>query len=60
MLEFGFVKFALLHAAVLDWIARNFGSWVVLDLLCLLRVHAVSTSGTSREKQPRAGVWNHT
>ena len=35
---FGFVRFALLLAVVLCWVARCFGSWVLLGLFCLLRV----------------------
>ena len=33
----GFVRFALLLAGVLCWVAR-FGSWVLLGLFCLLCV----------------------
>ena len=35
---FGLVRFALLLADVLCWVDRCFDSWVLLGLLCLLRV----------------------
>ena len=35
---FGFVRFALLLAVVLSWVARCFDSRVLLGLFCLLRV----------------------
>ena len=39
-----FVRFALLLAVVLSWVARCFGSWVLLGLFCLLRVpHRLNT-----------------
>ena len=36
--RFGVVRFALLLAVVLCWVDRHFYSWVLLLLLCLLRV----------------------
>ena len=45
---FGFVRFALLLAVVLCWVARCFGSWVLLGLFCLLRVTQI--------RQHRAGI----
>ena len=35
---FRFVRFALLLVVVLCWVARCFGSWVLLGLFCLLHV----------------------
>ena len=44
---FGFVRFALLLAVVLCWVARCFGSWVLLAFFCLHRVtYATSTTST--------------
>ena len=44
---FGFVRFALLLAVVLCWVDRCFDSWVLLGLLCLLRVTPIATRDDS-------------
>ena len=44
---FGFVRFALLLAVVLCWVDRCFESWVLLGLLCLLRVTPIATRDDS-------------
>ena len=46
----GFVRFALLLAVVLCWVDRCFDSWMLLALLCLLRVtHIHRCSGVCNQ-----------
>ena len=54
---FGSVRSALRLAAVLCFVDRCFGSWVLLGLLCLLRVTPLSSDLDLIDVSPLHGVW---
>ena len=55
-LWFGFIRFALLLAVVLCWVARCFGSWVLLGLFFHLRVTQGMAHAEATTKQELTAV----
>ena len=49
---FGFVRSALLLAVVLCWVDSRFGSWLLLGLLCFLRVTQEMAHAKAAKNQP--------